>query len=143
MAAKPRAVKVPPAPEKPEDLSRDGLIHLVRTCMWGGLSRRELISARWLELVCAAERATNAWRAEQDKVDLVLAENPLRGLRFGSSAYHKAEAKVCEARERERRAWDASDRAYRAAQAFYEQHMEPAFPPASAPPVEQGAEVRA
>ena len=142
MAAKPRAVKVPPAPEKLEDLSRDGLIHLARTYMWG-LSRRELISARWHELVRAAERATNAWRAEQDKVDLVLAETPLRGLRFGSSAYHKAEAKVSEARERAQRAWDASERAYCAAQAFYEQHMEPAFPPASAPPVEQGAEVRA
>jgi len=117
--AKPK-VKVPPAPEKIEDLSREGLIFLVRmVCPF--VSRYDLVRARWHELVQDGERAY-----EKAKAAGIAYEALLRGPQpsiDNMRAYHKARLRFEEARARDKRASDAAQRAQDVAMAFFEAHI--------------------
>ena len=119
--AKPK-VKAPPAPESPDDLSREGLLFLLRMCV-PFVSRHDLIRARWHELVQDSERASDAWKKVADEFEQVLKlPTPTQG---GERAALAAQARIVAARERHDRAWSRSDRAYGIAEAFFDAHMDP------------------
>jgi hypothetical protein len=131
MPAKPRAVKVPPMPTDINDLSRDGMAFLLRMCA-PVITRRDIASARWHELLRASEKASAAWRQAMAVEEALLAR-PMPAVGFGGSAYHKAQAQRAAVRERAQRAWQASERAYALAAAFYEVHIDPRPAPTPIP----------
>lgn len=115
-----------PVPARVEDLSREGAIFLLG--ILGPVIRpKDLASARWHELVVAAERAFNAWKAASDEAVTTAAKTNIN-----SRTYHRD----CMVRDavwaKERRAHRAYERANSAADAFFNTHVCPRRPTAPA-----------
>ncbi|WP_431282699.1 hypothetical protein ACQW02_25380 [Humitalea sp. 24SJ18S-53] len=123
---KARTAKVPPVPATVEELSRDGLLFLLRSRFppdaW------DLARARWHELSCVSDAASQVWRAAAAQGDAAFDAQMLafgergqslaarRRLRKASEAFDAASAK----RER---LYAAYGRASSIADAFWEAHL--------------------
>lgn len=113
-----RAVQAPPLPASVEDLTRDGLLYLIRRQLLP--SGWDLLNARHHELKVAADAAFEAWRASAPAAHAAM-EQYHQLLRDGASASTLAGAKALlaarEAHEVAEQKRDRQFRAYRRAEA--------------------------
>lgn len=123
----------PPVPASFRDLSREGLIYLIEICPLM-TDRYSIARARWHELCRAAEAADHAadaaWR------DYSAALTASAKTRVSGRALAAEILATEKARDRERRARAAAERARAAETAFYDAHLrpQPAHAPAGAAP---------